>query len=109
MLDDAYAIAERAWRVVGMTKDNKTCLLGFVGGDCIGASIPIIILGEPRQVGFVQKPSPHHLACQSLMRLQAIAVGRRDGRTVEDREHPGFSHAMPSAHFPTRQSRSHRD
>ena len=62
MLDDVHAVAHRAGRVVGVAEDDEAGFVGFVGRDRIGAGIPVVVLREPREIGFVREPGPHHLA-----------------------------------------------
>jgi len=62
MFDDVDTVAQRAGRVVGMAEDQKACLVGLFGGNRIGAGNPVIVLREPRQIGFVQEPGPYRLA-----------------------------------------------
>jgi hypothetical protein len=45
-----------------MAEDQKACLVGLLGRNRIGAGNPVIVLREPRQIGFVQKPIAHRLA-----------------------------------------------
>src|SRR2546425_2589516 len=64
MLDDVDSVAERARRIVGMAEDEKARLVGFVGGDRVGAGKPVIILREMRQ-----RSEEHTSELQSLAYL----------------------------------------
>ena len=62
MLDDVHSVADRAGSVVGVAEDHEARLVGFIGCDRIGAGVPVVVLREPCEIGFVAEPGPHHLA-----------------------------------------------
>jgi hypothetical protein len=86
MLDDVHSVADRAGRVVGMAEDDESCFVGFVGCDRIGAGIPVIVLSEPGEIGFVPEPRPHHLAdvaLRSVVGELQPASGMEESRKVK--------------------------